>query len=170
MSKKRKNTKRNNTTVQLEKNFSTDGRTCGACHTPHTQPMKQTGIAAISSRTTDEGSFCFSIFSPSPHNQTDKASPTIVPPTKIQKLPDAISSAVQPRPTTDPKVPGPKGIRPAPNPCAIHSFRLNIRVRIQASGDWILDTGYWTLNPASQILQIKPSVLPQVDNAGNKRQ
>src|ERR1051326_137245 len=127
MSKKRKNTKTNNTTVQLEKNFSTGGKACGVCHTPQTHATKQTGIAAISSRTTDDGSFCFSIFSPSPHNHTDKASPAIVPPRKNQKLPVAISSAVQPKPTIEPKVPGPKGIRPTPKPCATHSFKLNIR-------------------------------------------
>jgi len=98
-----------------------------------TQPAKQSGIAAISSMTTEPGSFSFRILSPAPHNQTERPSPMSVPPRKIQRFPKATSSANQPRPTTDPKVPGAKGIRPEPKPCAIHNKIVERRVRDPAN-------------------------------------
>src|SRR6266404_2196048 len=77
---------------------------------------KQTGIAVISSSTTEPGSFWPSFFSAAPHNQTERPMPSIVPASKAQMFAVTKSSANHPIPKNDPKVPGAKGILPTPKP------------------------------------------------------
>ena len=90
----------------------------GQCAGLPTQAKKQTGMAVISSTTTEPGSFRPSSFSPTPDSQTEPANPAMAPAMRPQRLPLEISSANQNTPSTEPNVPGATGIRPKPKPCA----------------------------------------------------
>src|SRR5262249_4026167 len=86
------------------------------------QELKHTGIAVISSSTTEHGSFLPSSFSAKPQSHTEINNPKMAAKRKLQSLPVARSRANQTKPTTEPKVPGAHGIRPTPKPCAIQSL------------------------------------------------
>src|SRR5580658_6549845 len=122
MSNKRKSAKTPMLDGHRIKKNSTPGQRCCGHQEAAIQPVKQSGMATISSNTTEPGSFFLRICSASPHSQTERPTARRLPAINTGHDRPQSSSASQPKPTTEPKVPGAIGMRPAPKPWAIHSF------------------------------------------------
>src|SRR6267142_1232202 len=144
-------------------------------------------MAAISSSTAEPGSFRPSSFSAIPQSHTERAMPAIVPAAKTHRLWARNNRANHNRPTNEPKVPGPQGIRPAPKPWAIQSATLRSFPRADCPGssndplkkcrvnERVSSTARIKINSPistvhSQILEVKGAVFPEIEPAGNKRQ
>src|SRR5437763_33393 len=76
------------------------------------------GMAMSSSMTTEPGSFWPRISSPISLRMIEAKTPNKIPVAKIAALRDERRSRNQKKPTSEPNVPGAKGIRPEPNPWA----------------------------------------------------
>ena len=110
--------------------------------------MKQTGMAAISSSTTEPGSFRPSTFLPTPHSQTDSARPAMVP---ARKQPEASGSAAAGRTRA-----GRRASRTCP-------ARLEFG-RCRSLGPSREDT----VHGGSHVLQVEGAVLPEIKPAGDE--
>lgn len=130
ISKNRKAKKTPAVSIQEErpKKDSTDGQTPRSQNRIAIQLRKHTGIATISSRTTEPGSFAPSSRSAGPPTAMESTIPPRIPPAKRSPLGTVKRRANQAKPTTEPKVPGATGIRPTPNPWASQSDRRPLAI------------------------------------------